>query len=368
MIHMQVESSLGEQWNQLISVLPGAHVLQTWQWGQFKSAYGWQPENILWREQDGLVRAAALALTRVAPGGFKVMYLPRGPLLDWSDASLRAQVLDGVEALARRRGVIFIKMDPEVVLGWGVLGSADDRPDPLGAQVTAEWQQRGWRSSPDQVQFRNTAWLELAGSEDDWLARMKSKTRYNLRLAMRKGVAVRAGSEADLANLYHMYAETSVRDGFVIRPERYYTSLWRMFMRAGLAHPLIAEVEGEAVAGLVLFAFARRAWYLYGMSRDAHRDKMPNYLLQWEAMRRAKAAGCDIYDLWGAPDVFDESDSMWGVFRFKEGLGAEVVRSPGAWDFTSRPLLYDLYTRLLPWVLDKMRRRGKEQTRRQLNV
>ena len=369
---LRVDELSGPAWNQAIAALPGAHVLQTWQWGQLKSAYGWRPETLVWVDEgiqsQGVVRAVALVLARAAPGGLKVLYLPRGPLLDWEDETLRAQVLAGVEQLAKRRGVIFVKMDPEVVLGQGVPGTAEDRVNPTGQQILAEWRKRGWRESDEQIQFRNTAWLDLSGSEADWLARMKSKSRYNLRLSERKGVTVRAGTADDLAGLYRMYAETSVRDGFVIRHEEYYTTLWQMFMQAGMAQPLIAEVEGQAVAGLVLFHFARRAWYLYGMSRDIHRDKMPNYLLQWEAMRRAKAAGCELYDLWGAPDIFDESDSMWGVFRFKEGLGAVTVRTPGAWDFTARPLLYRLYTRVLPWVLDRMRRKGKEATRRQVGV
>jgi len=368
MIEMQSAGHLGPQgWNQAVAGLPGAHVLQTWQWGQLKASYGWNPSYYLWRDGERTA-AAALVLARAALGGLKVLYLPRGPLLAWEDDSLRAQVLDDLQRLARQSGVIFLKMDPEVPVGWGAPGAPDERHDALGEQVLAELAWRGWHESPEQIQFRNTAWLDLAGQETDWLARMKSKSRYNLRLAERKGVTVRSAGEADLARLYAMYAETSVRDGFVIRPEGYYLDVWRAFMAQGMAEGLLAEVEGQPVAGLMLFHFAGRAWYLYGMSRDAHREKMPNYLLQWEAMRRAKAAGCNLYDLWGAPDVFDESDSMWGVFRFKEGLGASVVRTMGAWDYSARPGLHALYTRVLPRVLDVMRRRGKAATRRQVSL
>jgi lipid II:glycine glycyltransferase (peptidoglycan interpeptide bridge formation enzyme) len=91
---------------------------------------------------------------------------------------------------------------------------------------------------------------------------------------------------------------------------------------------------------------------------------MPGSLLQWQAIQRAKAAGCTRYDLWGAPDVFDESDSMWGVYRFKEGLGGYVARHLGAWDLVVRPFWYSLYTQLLPRLLDQMRRRGRERTQR----
>jgi lipid II:glycine glycyltransferase (peptidoglycan interpeptide bridge formation enzyme) len=83
-------------------------------------------------------------------------------------------------------------------------------------------------------------------------------------------------------------------------------------------------------------------------------------------MRWAQARGCSVYDLWGAPDVFDERDSMWGVFRFKEGLGGQVIRTLGAWDFVPNRLWYAMYTKVMPKVLDWMRLRGKARTRQQM--
>jgi len=108
------------------------------------------------------------------------------------------------------------------------------------------------------------------------------------------------------------------------------------------------------------------AYYVYGMSRNAHREKMPAYLLQWEAIKTAKARGCQVYDLWGAPEVFDESDPLWGVYRFKEGLGGELVRTLGAHDFSPNRILYALYSEVMPRILDRMRSRGKEKTKRSL--
>jgi lipid II:glycine glycyltransferase (peptidoglycan interpeptide bridge formation enzyme) len=134
-----------------------------------------------------------------------------------------------------------------------------------------------------------------------------------------------------------------------------------------MAVPLLAEVEGQAVAGLVLFTFASMAWYLYGMSSRDHREKMPNHLLQWEAMRIARSRGCASYDLWGAPEVFNESDSMWGVYRFKEGLGGKVVRTLGAWDYLSGRRRYTLFMRVLPRILDFMRRRRTAGTRQEVS-
>ena len=112
---------------------------------------------------------------------------------------------------------------------------------------------------------------------------------------------------------------------------------------------------------MIIFRFAHRAWYLYGMSKRVHREKMPNYLLQWEAIKRAKEASYAVYDLWGAPNDFIEGDNLWGVYRFKQGLGAEVVRFFGAWDLPLNPVVYRLYTQMVPRLLALMRRRGKGQ-------
>jgi lipid II:glycine glycyltransferase (peptidoglycan interpeptide bridge formation enzyme) len=201
---------------------------------------------------------------------------------------------------------------------------------------------------------------------------MKQKTRYNIRLATRKGVQVRVGSESDIEMLYKMYAETAVRDEFIIRDEDYYVRLWTTFFNSRhsessngtlqpFAEPLIAEVDEEPIAAVIIFRFAQKAWFLFGMSRAIHRQKMPNYLLQWEAIRRAKAGGCEVYDMWGAPDEFQSSDSLWGVFRFKQGFQGKVVRHIGAWDYPHRRTLYRLYTRTLPRLLNLMRWRGRTQ-------
>jgi len=377
-----VESSV---WNSLISGLPNPHFLQTYEWGQVKAKYGWQPIYLMWDETgkmieerslstfDFRVSAAALILKRqIIRNGFaarlSILYSPKGPLLDWTNESLRDRVLNDLQSFARKQGAIFLKLDPDVILGTGIPSSEDDLHDSGGQALMSELKRRGWKYASDQIQFKNTVLIDLTPSEDEMLARMKQKTRYNIRLAEKKGVILRVGTQKDFAVLYKMYAETSVRDGFVIRDEEYYQTVWNLFMNSSepTCEPLIAEVDRQPVAALFVFYFAERAYYVYGMSRDLHREKMPTYLLQWEAMKRARAKGCNVYDLWGAPDVFDESDSMWGVYRFKEGLGGKVVRTLGAWDFAPNPVWYKLYSEIIPRVLDVMRSRGKTKTRQSL--
>jgi peptidoglycan pentaglycine glycine transferase (the first glycine) len=355
------------QWNASISSLPGAHLLQTWEWGRIKQVFGWQPLAQSWCDDAGKVRCAALALQRSAtPLRLKVLYVPRGPLVDWGDPAWRTRALAEMENLARRRHTIFIKIDPEVLLGSGVPGSETAQESALGSDLQSDLRRRGWRYSPEQVQFRNTVEIDLTEPEEAWLGRLKQKARYNLRLGEKRGVQVRIGTQPDLPLLYRMYAETSVRDGFLIRSQDYYQTLWQTFLTQGMLDPLIAEVAGEPVAGIMVFYFAGRAWYLQGMSRDLHREKMPNYLLQWTAIRRARERGCHTYDLWGAPDQFDESDHLWGVYRFKEAIGGRVLRTLGAWDYPVQPFMYRFYTQALPRILAMMRRRGRERTRQEV--
>ncbi|MCC7362582.1 MAG: peptidoglycan bridge formation glycyltransferase FemA/FemB family protein [Anaerolineales bacterium] len=340
-------------WDAAVAALPGAHLLQSWAWGDFKARTGWRARRWLW---PGEHSAAAQVLTRALGRVLKVLYVPKGPLLDWADAAARAAVLDALQALARRERAIFIKVDPDVVTSRG--GPGEEQPQPTGLAVRADLAARGWVFSRDQIQFRNTVQLDLRPTLEALLAGMKQKTRYNLRLAERKGVAVRPGSATDLPLLYQLYAETAARDGFVIRPAAYYQEAWGRFLAAGQAQPFLAEVGGEPVSALIVFRFAQTALYMYGMSREAHRDKMSNHLLQWHAIRWAKAQGCTVYDFWGAPDEFVESDRLWGVWKFKEGFGGQVVRTLGAWDYAPAPRLYRLYTSVLPRLLNVLHRRA----------
>jgi lipid II:glycine glycyltransferase (peptidoglycan interpeptide bridge formation enzyme) len=332
------------EWNVALAALPAPHVLQSWEWGEFKSRYGWQPERYLWPNDDRPHAAASILTRRLGRWPAAVAYVPKGPILDYGNDEILNRVLAHLETHAQRERALFVKIDPDV--------RADTA---TGKAVTATLRRRGWRPSREQIQFRNTMLLDLTPTPDEILAAMKSKWRYNVRLAGRRGVTVRHGQLADLPLLYEMYVETAARDGFVIRPEEYYHDAWGRFIEAGLARPLIAQAEGEAVAMVIIFRFAERAWYMYGASRDIHREKMPNHLLQWEAIRWAREQGCTVYDMWGAPDTLDESDPMWGVYRFKQGFGGEFVEHIGAWDFpVSRPG-YWLYTSVMPRVLDLMR-------------
>lgn len=342
-----------DRWNDGLRRLPGAHILQTWEWGEFKRATGgWLPQRLAF-ERDGQVVAQASLGTKTL-GPLRVMVVSKGPALDYADRDLVGAVLAELEQRARRLGVVWLKIDPDVIAATGLPGSEDDRADAIGRNFIALLRARDWRFSDSQVQFRNTLCIDLRRAEAELLAGMSGNTRRKIRVAAKKEVTIRPATVDDLPRLYQLYQVTGQRDGFLIRPLEYYQRAWRAFMEAGLAQALIAEYQGVAIAQVILFHFGNKCWYFYGASANEERRRMPNYALQWAAMKWAKAQGYATYDMWGAPDSFDESDSLWGVYQFKRGFRGQLVRHIGAWDFASSPLLYYTYEQLAPRLLKLM--------------
>ncbi|MCS7060060.1 MAG: peptidoglycan bridge formation glycyltransferase FemA/FemB family protein [Anaerolineae bacterium] len=316
-------------WNDALHRTEQPHVLQSWEWGEFKSRWGWTAQRWALRDENGRPRALMQVLRRTM-GPLRALYVPKGPLTA-PDVLAYDQALEWLERLARTQRAVWVKLDGDVC-----------SPALNLNQAREVLRRRGWVFSSAQVQFRNTAHTDLQADDDTLLARMKPKWRYNIRLAERRGVQVRLAQPDDYQTLYRLYAETAARDGFIIREPAYYFDAWRTMGATGF----IAEKEDRALAGLILFTFADRAWYFYGMSSSEGREHMPNHLLQWTAMRWARDQGCRIYDWWGAPEQLDPSDPLWGVYRFKEGFGAHLVEGLGAWDYAPSALLYRLAVRL----------------------
>ncbi len=330
--------------------LPCAHVLQTWEWGEFKRATaGWAPLRLAFSRGGNPVAMASLLSRKMGP--LQVLYVSKGPAMDYADGDLAAQVFSELERRARGAGLVWLKIDPDVIAATGLPKSAEERACSVGRAITQTLRRRGWRFAASQVQFRNTLTIDLKRSEDEILAAMSGNTRRKIRVAGKKGVAIRPASIDDLPLLYRLYRVTGERDRFLIRPFDYYRRAWEAFMRAGLAHALIAEVNGVAIAHVILFHFGGKCWYFYGASANEERQRMPNYALQWAAIQWAKSQGYDTYDMWGAPDTFDESDSLWGVYQFKRGFRGRLTRHIGAWDFAPQPTLYYLYHQFVPRLL-----------------
>jgi peptidoglycan pentaglycine glycine transferase (the first glycine) len=323
-------------WNGRVTAAPGGHILQSWAWGELKSNFGWRVERL------GLDSASAQMLYRSLPGGVgSIAYVPKGPLLDWDDGQALRYLTAAIRPLTRRRRAICLKIEPD-------LEDSPGRDEHLRAA--------GFRPSPQPIQPRRTIVVDLNAEPDAIMARMKQKTRYNIRLAGRKGVTVRPGDGGDLPAFYRLMEDTARRDGFAIHSQAYYEAVHRLFVSAGQGRLLLAEYEGRLLAGVVAVSLGDIACYLYGASADEGRDLMPSYLLQWEAMVWARERGCHTYDLWGVPDEDEPAleagfaqrgDGLWGVYRFKRGFGGRLVQTVGAWDLVYAPVRYWLYNTAL---------------------
>jgi peptidoglycan pentaglycine glycine transferase (the first glycine) len=331
-------------WDELVAATPGGHVLQSWAWGELKARFGWRVQRLA---VDG---ALAQVLFRSLPGGLgTIAYVPKGPLADYSEGSSFRAFLDAIRPVARRERAVCLKIEPDL----------EDDP-----ALTEQLQAFGFRPSPQEIQPRRTILVDLTPDPEALLRRMKQKTRYNIRLAARKGVTVRAGSEADLTPFYELMETTAQRDGFGIHTRAYYEAAHYLFVPAGEGRLLLAEYEGQLLAGLVVLGSGGSgrggtACYMYGASSDEHRNLMPTYILQWEAMLWAKEQGHQAYDLWGVPDEDEatleaeftqRNDDLWGVYRFKRGFGGRLVRTAGAWDLVYAPLRYRLYSAAVSWL------------------
>ncbi|HMR62534.1 MAG TPA: peptidoglycan bridge formation glycyltransferase FemA/FemB family protein [Anaerolineae bacterium] len=309
------------------------HLLQSPAWGELKSHFGWTPCRI------ALEASTAQALFKQLPLGFSLAYLPKGPRLDWTDADRCQKLFAALHAEARARRAIFLKVEPNL---W---------QDEAQAQIAILFLQRAGFTPADTIQPRTTILIDLAGDEDSILAAMKQKTRYNIRLAPKKGVTLRQGNRTDLEAFYRLSCLTAGRDGFGIHQASYYETAFDLFAPEQCAL-FLAELADEPLAGLMVFRSGPWAYYFYGASSDSHRNLMAPYALQWAAIQWAKRHNCTVYDLWGIPDAeparleaeFDQrSDGLWGVYRFKRGFGGRYARSIGAYDYVYNPMLYRLY-------------------------
>ncbi|RCK76276.1 MAG: tRNA-dependent lipid II--amino acid ligase [Anaerolineae bacterium] len=327
------------QWDDFLAQFPNVHLLQSSAWGKVKEQFGWEVYHLF---DQGW---GAQVLVKNVLGGFRFGYIPKGPVgfesqieqwlsrknADGFSQSIRTQL----KAFCSERGVAFIKIEPDVL---------------LGGQVNSQDCPQGFQLGSHAIQPLRTILVDISSDETQILSRMKQKTRYNIRLAERKGVQVEQSNDIDL--FYQMMLITGKRDGFGIHARDYYKHVYCLFEEQGQAKLFIAVFQGRPIAGLMAFMHGNRAFYLYGASLDDHREVMAPYLLHWKAIQWARERECTVYDLWGVPD-YDETvlethfgqrtGGLWGVYRFKRGFGGQVVRYAGPYDFVVSPLIYELY-------------------------
>jgi lipid II:glycine glycyltransferase (peptidoglycan interpeptide bridge formation enzyme) len=322
--------------------------LQSEFWGAFKAEHGWKPLSFDLELSGGTSRL--LVLVRGLPAGFCFAYVPHGPELTIPEAdraSFLAELAEGLRPYLPKR-CLFVRFDPP----WYEIEepAAEDSPAVKAEPIRPVLGKPLVRAAAD-VQPPDTVLVDLSRDEDLILAAMKSKWRYNIRLAEKKGVLVEERGGDAVGEFYALYRVTSERDRIALHPESYYRRLFELAgerRAAGAAgNPdirlWVARHEGQALSAIVTLFRGDRAVYLYGASSDEKRNLMPAYALQWAAMRAAKAAGCREYDLFGIPPTDDPMHPMAGLYRFKTGFGGAIAHRAGSWDYPMSGHAYALF-------------------------
>lgn len=194
----------------------------------------------------------------------------------------------------------------------------------------------------------NTIVVDLGNTEEQILLRMKPKTRYNIRLALRKGVEVRSVGIDGLSTWYNLYCETAIRKGLHVNDISYFNSMFASKMEGADSDVsvklLIAYYDSIPLAAMFLVLSEHRATYLYGASSSTMRNVMPTYALQWKAIQLAKAYDCKEYDMFGIAPNLNPSHPMHGLYKFKEGFGGEIYHQLGCWDYPIDAEKYDMFS------------------------
>ena len=303
---------------------------QSLEWAKVKTS--WKREVILAEDSSKKIIGSLMVWIRKIPIFGNIMYSARGPVCDIHNMEILKQLTEGAKLLAKKYNAIVLRIEPDI--------KSDDtsfRNIMLELGYSIKDDAKNFR---EEIQPRYVFRLDTKDkTEDEIFKNFHSKTRYNIRLATKKGVTIKDGTKEDLKDFHKIMVTTGIRDGFITRPLEYFE---RMYDCLGPEHMkiLMAYYEGKPISGVIPIMYGNKTWYLYGASSNEHRNLMPNYLLQWEMIKIAISRKSDIYDLRGVPGIADNSN---GLFRFKKGFGAEYTEFLGEVYIPFKPLTYNLY-------------------------
>lgn len=301
----------------VVNRLAGGEFLQAWFWGEMLTKSGETIERFGVEEGKEIIASITLIKKKLG-AGFFYLYAPRGPVGQEEAVSFLLR-----ELKKRKSDAVFLRIEPEEI------------PDLVEDQR--------WLKKSVDLQPKKTLFLDLGLSEEELLAEMHQKTRYNIKLAEKKGIKIIEGTLKDFNEFWRLISLTGERDGFRLHGAEHYKNLLASDKQIKL---FFANYEGKNIAaGLFCFS-GDRAIYLHGASDNEARSLMAPYLLQWEVIKMALAQGAKYYDFYGI------DEKKWpGVTRFKLGFGGFTKEYPGTHDFVFQPFIYRLYN-----LLRKLRR------------
>jgi len=414
-----------DRFNQFTQNHPKSHFAQSYEWGAFKAkSPDWDFDTVGLEDENGQLVAAALVLFRYLPLIKRpFLYIPRGYVIDFSDSELLKTFTRALKDYAKKKKGIFIKIDPDIKYidrdpeGQALEGAVKNEA------LIRNLSNLGYRhlgfaqDFESTIQPRYTFRLDLSPEVAALNQNAHSKTRYNLKIAQKRGIDIVEGTRADLKIFADIMNVTGSRNGFLTRPLSYFEEMYDALNPSGMCRLYLARLntkkahsaietellatsqtisylqnqlaqgelpdkkrqklenklapelkksenlnaqltemkalydkhpDGIYMSGILTTYYGDKAWYLYGASDDNYREFMPNYLIQWHALTGAKAEGYGIYDFFGISGRTDEADPLHGLYRFKKGFGGEFTEFVGEFDLVVNPLLYGVWTKVLP--------------------
>lgn len=323
-------------WNKFL-LAAGGHVIQSWEWGEFKATQGTLPTRLALEENGQIVASAQYTLHSLPFTNKFVGYLPKGPRLSGNQTYLK-EMLTGLKTYAKKQNCVFIKLEPEIAAG--------------NQEWLKTFKELGISESFKGVFASDTMVLDLRKSPEVLLKEMHPKWRYNIRLSQRKGIKVQVEETKEaLEEFIALLKDTAKRDHFLLHSDSYYREVYQTLHPQGLAYLLTARSNHHLAGAWLLLKFGKTLYYPYGASNYEYRSYMSSHALMWEAIKLGKKLLCASFDLWGAAEEnASENDPWLGFTRFKEGFGAKRISYLGTYDLVIDPLWYQLFT-----VADKIR-------------
>lgn len=302
------------------------HPLQSWAWGDFRKETGVSLTRLGQKDKKKFDEVYQITWHKVPYTKFCIGYCPKSAIPS-------REAVEAISKLARQRGAIFVKFEP------------NERENAETKKKIAELSRHfNWvKGKPLFTKY--TFQLDISKSEETLLANMHQKTRYNLRLAQKKGVEiVEDKSEQGFEDYWKLMEETTKRQGFYAHTKNYHRKMWKNMIESGMGHLFKAVWQGQTLTTWMVFILNGVLYYPYGASSNEHREVMASNLMMWEVIRYGKKQGCNLFDMWGSlgpePDI---EDPWYGFHRFKQGYGAELVEFLGSFDLVVRPGLYKIY-------------------------
>ena len=324
-----VDDSNREKFIEFNQKHPKGHFLQSPEWAKLKSE--WKNEVVLSEDKDGNIKGAMSILIRKLPYiNSSIMYSPRGPVCDIHDKETFQDLVNGAKELAKKHNAFILRVDPDIP-------DSDEEFKKIAQEVGFKLKENV-KDFSEVIQPRYVFRLNVKDkTEEELLKSFHEKTRYNIRLAGRKGVTIRDGNREDLKDFYKIMQETGNRDNFLIRPLEYFEKMYDC-MGKDYLRVIMADYNGKPISGAIAIYYGNKVWYLYGASSNQNRNVMPNYLVQWEMIKWALEKKCDIYDFRGVSGHVDEHHPQYGIYKFKKGFNGDFVEFVGELYMVFKPL------------------------------